>query len=46
MRDLGLAIEYNKLPEGMTEKEAYRQFMNALGYLREGPWIFKVKLTH
>jgi hypothetical protein len=46
VRDLGLAIEYNKLPEGMTEKEAYRQFMDALGYLREGPWIFKVKLTH
>ena len=42
----GTSPAYNKLPEGMTENEAYRQFMNALGYLREGPWVFKVKLKH
>ncbi len=42
----GIVVEYRKLPEGMTEKEAYRQFMNALGYLHEGPWVFKVKLKH
>ena len=44
--DGGIVVEYNKLPEGMTEKEAYRQFMDALGYLREGPWVFKVKLKY
>jgi hypothetical protein len=40
----GTFTEYKKLPEGMTEKEAYRQFLEALGYIREGPWIFRIIL--
>ena len=40
----GTFTEYKKLPEGMTEKEAYHQFMDALGYLHEGPWVFRVFL--
>ena len=42
----GIAIEYKRLPEGMTEQEAYHRFMDALGYLREGPWIFRTFLFH
>jgi hypothetical protein len=40
----GIVVEYKKLPEGMTEKEAYHRFMDALGYLREGPWVFRIFL--
>lgn len=42
----GITIEYNKLPDGMSEKEAYHHFMDALGYIHEGPWVFNVKLKH
>lgn len=42
----GIVIDYKKLPEGMTEKEAYHRFMDALGYLREGPWVFRIFLFH
>lgn len=37
-------VEYKKLPEGMTEKEAYRRFLEALGYVRKGPWVFRIIL--
>jgi hypothetical protein len=31
---------YNKLPDGMSEMEAYQRFMEALGYVHSGPWNF------
>jgi hypothetical protein len=42
----GIVVEYKKLPESMTEKEAYHRFLEALGYLREGPWVFRIFLFH
>jgi hypothetical protein len=36
---------YKKLPEGMTEQEAYRRFIEALGYVHEGPWVFTVEIN-
>ena len=44
-KERGTFVEYKSLPEGMTEKEAYRRFLDALGYLREGPWVFRIFLT-
>ena len=41
----GTVVEYRSLPEGMTEKEAYHRFLDALGYLHEGPWVFRILLT-
>lgn len=38
----GAGPVYNKLPEGMTELEAYQLFMEALGYIHKGPWEFTV----
>ena len=35
---------YKKLPEGVTEAEAYRRFLDALGYVRKGPWVFTLEL--
>ena len=32
--------EYTQLPEGMTQKEAYDRFMDALGYRVPGSWVF------
>ena len=31
---------YNKLPAGVTEEEAYQKFIEALGYIHQGPWEF------
>lgn len=42
----GSLLEYKKLPEDMTEKEAYRRFLEALGYIRKGPWVFRIFLFH
>ncbi|HEX5941864.1 MAG TPA: hypothetical protein VFY66_06270, partial [Anaerolineales bacterium] len=42
----GTFIEYKTLPEGMTEKAAYRKFLEALGYVRKGPWIFKLNFLY
>jgi len=36
---------YKKLPTGMTELEAYRRFIEALGYVHEGPWVFTVEIN-
>jgi hypothetical protein len=36
---------YKKLPAGMTEQEAYRRFIEALGYVHEGPWLFTVEIN-
>lgn len=35
---------FKKLPEGMTEQQAYRRFIEALGYVHEGPWVFTVEI--
>ena len=35
---------YKKLPQGMTEPEAFRRFIEALGYTHQGPWIFKLDI--
>ncbi len=35
---------YRRLPEGMTEAEAYQRFLDALGYVRKGPWVFTLQL--
>ncbi|MBV6449516.1 MAG: hypothetical protein MHPDNHAH_00226 [Anaerolineales bacterium] len=35
---------YNKIPLGMSEQEAYKKFIHALGYVYEGPWEFLVKI--
>lgn len=32
--------EYTRLPEGVTQNEAYGRFMDALGYRAPGPWVF------
>jgi len=34
----GGGVTYTTLPEGMTDEEAYQKFLEALGYLYEGPW--------
>jgi hypothetical protein len=33
---------YNQLPEGMSEEEAYQKFIEALGYVHQGPWEFTI----
>jgi hypothetical protein len=38
--DNGAYPEYKKLPPGMTEQEAYRRFIEALGYIYPGTWEF------
>lgn len=35
--------QYTKLPEGMTEEEAYARLIDALGYRTPGPWVFTLK---
>ena len=35
---------YNKLPDGMSEQDAYKKFIHALGYIYEGPWEFSVEV--
>lgn len=35
---------YNKIPDGMSEQEAYQKFLEALGYFHKGPWVFDVKV--
>lgn len=43
--DHGAGPVYNKLPEGMKEQEAFQLFMEALGYIYQGPWEFKVDVN-
>ncbi|MBL8089280.1 MAG: hypothetical protein KF758_05685 [Anaerolineales bacterium] len=33
---------YNKLPAGVTEEEAYKKFIEVLGYAYQGPWEFTI----
>jgi hypothetical protein len=42
--DHGAYPEFKSLPEGMSEEEAYRQFIRALGYVHPGTWTFEVLL--
>lgn len=40
----GSTWEFQKLPAGMTQQEAYRKFIEALGYVYSGPWEFSITL--
>ncbi len=42
--DHGTQVEYKKLPAGMTEQQAYRKFVEALGFVYYGRWTFDVQL--
>lgn len=42
--DNGTYPEYRKLPDGMNEQQAYRKFIEALGYVYYGQWEFDVQL--
>jgi hypothetical protein len=35
---------FSKLPEGMDQQEAYQRYLEALGYLYPGPWVFTVDI--
>lgn len=35
---------FKKLPEGMTGAEANQRFLEALGYVHKGPWVFTLEL--
>ncbi len=35
---------FTKRPEGMTDVEAYQKFLDALGYIYPGPWVFVVNI--
>lgn len=35
--------EFTKLPEGMTQNEAYNRYMDVLGYRLPGAWVFTLK---
>ncbi len=43
--DHGAYPEYRKLPDGMNEQQAYRKFIEALGYVYYGQWEFDVQLV-
>jgi len=40
----GGGATFNKLPEGMDQQEAYQHFLNALGYVYPGPWVFTLDI--
>jgi hypothetical protein len=35
---------FKKLPAGMTHEQAYQLFIEALGYVYKGPWVFTVNV--
>lgn len=41
----GAGPVYNKLPDGMTQAEAYQRFIEALGYIHQGAWEFTVNIN-
>ena len=43
--DHGAYPEWKKLPAGMSEQEAYRKFIGALGYIYNGQWEFNLQLN-
>lgn len=40
----GAGPVYHKLPADMTEQQAYRAFMEAMGYIYPGPWVMPLML--
>ena len=40
----GGGYTFNAKPEGMTDEEAYHKFMEALGFIYTGPWVFTVQI--
>ena len=43
--DHGSYTEFKSLPFGVSEEEAYRQFIQALGYVHAGTWTFEMPLN-
>jgi hypothetical protein len=41
----GGGVVYKKLPAGVTEAEAYRRLVEALGYIHKGPWVFTIPIN-
>jgi WD40 repeat protein len=42
--DHGAYPEYKELPPGMSQRAAFHKFIEALGYVYKGPWIFKLHM--
>lgn len=42
--DHGAYPEYKNLPPGMSQQMALRKFMEALGYVYRGPWVFNLQI--
>jgi WD40 repeat protein len=42
--DHGAYPEFKRFPRGMSEEDAYRQFIRALGYIHPGTWTFEISL--
>ncbi len=40
----GGGYTFNAKPAGMTDEEAYHKFMEALGFIQPGPWVFMVQI--
>ena len=36
----GGGVTFTTLPEGMSQETAYQKYMDALGYVYAGPWVF------
>ncbi len=36
----GGGVIFKTLPDGMSQKEAYQRYLEALGYVLPGPWVF------
>jgi hypothetical protein len=32
------------MPDGMTQQEAYQRYLEALGYVHPGPWVFRFEV--
>jgi hypothetical protein len=40
----GGGYTFNAKPDGMSDDEAYQKFIEVLGYIYPGPWVFTVQL--
>lgn len=40
----GGGYSFTAKPEGMTDEEAYHKFLEALGFIQPGPWVFTVQI--
>ena len=36
---------FTEKPDGTTDIQAYQKFVEALGYVHEGPWVFEVEVS-